>query len=60
MASTVVEVTSLPACDFCDDTAQFDGRTKHGFWAYMCGRCFSHNGMSLGLGVGQKLTVKGA
>lgn len=27
-------------CDFCGDTARYDGKTIRGPWAYMCEDCF--------------------
>jgi len=44
-------------CDFCGDTAKYDGRTKLGPWAYMCQECFKRHGIGLGLGKGQRLIV---
>lgn len=29
-----------PKCDFCGQTAAYDGKTIHGPWAYMCDTCF--------------------
>jgi len=33
-----VKVPELPKCDFCDETARYDGKTVFGPWAYMCDR----------------------
>lgn len=39
--------------------AEYDGRTKSGPWAHMCGECFAKHGVGLGTGVGQKLVYVG-
>ena len=52
----VVEV--LPKCDFCGETAHYDGRTRTGQWGYMCLSCFGIHGIRLGLGSGQELVLK--
>jgi hypothetical protein len=49
------EVDHLPACDFCGETARYDGRTTHGSWAYMCENDFEVYSIGLGLGKGQRL-----
>lgn len=64
MSSTSVEVKELPPCDFCKDAAitwpaRFDGKTINGAWAYMCGGHFVLYGTGLGLGIGQRLILKG-
>lgn len=60
MKSTVVE--ELPDCDYCKqegrtppEKAEYDGKTKHGPWAYMCEEHFNKYGVGLGTGLGQKL-----
>lgn len=55
---TEVKVNVLPKCNFCNDTACYDGKTKHGPWAYMCEGDFAVHGVGLGLGLGQKLVLK--
>ena len=50
-----VVVSELPTCDFCNNTAEVDGKTVFGSWAYMCRRCFKQHSIGLGLGKGQKL-----
>ena len=62
MTNTQVLVNTKPACDFgCVKTADYDGMTKMGPWAYMCQSCFDVNGLGeLGLGKGQRLVVKEA
>ena len=42
-------------CDFCKRVAYVDGRTKWGYWAYMCRDCFRLWGVGLGIGHGQIL-----
>lgn len=49
-------------CDFCkmeglEVQAQFDGKTVHGPWAYMCNAHFGVMGIGLGTGRGQRLIV---
>jgi hypothetical protein len=62
VANTQTVVNTKPACDFgCGKTAEYDGMTKMGPWAYMCQSCFDVNGLGeLGLGKGQRLVVKEA
>ena len=60
--STQVKVTSLPNCDFCDaastkTTANYDGRTTFGAWAFMCDAHFQQYGVGVGTGHGQKLVT---
>ena len=58
--STIVKMETLPACDFCEETAGYDARTKMGPWAYMCESCFNNNGTGqLGTGYGQRLVKDG-
>lgn len=51
----VVTMPTLPKCTFCAATAQYDGKTLSGPWAYMCHRHFVELGVGLGLGKGQML-----
>jgi len=51
-------VTKLPKCDFCDEPAEYDGKTKLGPWANMCEAHFQVFGVGLGTGRGQKLTLE--
>lgn len=52
------KVSQLPKCNFCDDSALYDGMTVYGPWAYMCQGCFDLHGIgTLGLGKGQRLEV---
>lgn len=53
-----VFVSSLPICDFCGKTAEYDAKTKHGPWANMCKDCFKTMGIRLGMGCGQRLVLK--
>ena len=61
--SSVAAVVALPNCDIChfeDDTtttAHFDGKTRRGPWAFMCGAHFVSDGVGLGTGYGQRLIV---
>ena len=70
MTTTVTEawVDVRPMCDIHrymflakqpNVPAFFDGKTTHGEWAFMCVECFTHFGLGLGLGVGQRLLVHG-
>jgi hypothetical protein len=62
-----VTVAELPDCDihkygmFFPEKipAQYDGKTIGGQWAFMCEDCFMSHGVGLGVGRGQRLTVKG-
>jgi hypothetical protein len=61
--SEQVLVDELPNCDLHAArqvyiTAQYDGRTKMGFWAFLCGQCFQDYGVGLGTGNGQKLILR--
>jgi glutaredoxin len=52
----VVEVVTLPGCDFCHAPARYDTKTTQGPWAYACGACYERHGVGrLGLGLGQML-----
>jgi len=54
-----VEVSHIPKCDICGEVdAQYDGKTTSGPWANMCGSCFSHHGVGVGLGKGQRLILR--
>lgn len=51
-----VKMAQIPNCDLCGEPAAYDGKTKHGPWAYMCERCWRTDGIGkLGTGFGQKL-----
>ena len=52
-------VLTFPGCDFCPGLAEYDGKTKAGPWAYICGDHFKMLGVGLGLGKGQQLEVAG-
>ena len=56
---TEAHITNRPACDFCHQPAEYDGKTKLGPWAYMCQKCFAIFGVGLGLGKGQQLIITG-
>jgi hypothetical protein len=60
---TTVIVPGRPLCDICAQTglktrAFYDGATREGPWAYMCGTHFAEHGVGLGTGRGQRLIVK--
>jgi hypothetical protein len=52
-------VASLPTCDFCTQTAQYDGKTRMGPWANMCPDHFVDYGIGLGTGRGQRYVLTG-
>lgn len=53
---TKIKVQKLPSCSFhVGIAAHYDGKTKAGYWAYMCDACFRSKGIGLGLGKGQEL-----
>lgn len=57
----VVEVSALPACDFCGAPATWDIPTYRGPWANACDACepawHARPGVT-GVGVGQRLIVR--
>jgi hypothetical protein len=53
-----VKVERRPKCDFCNESAVIDGKTRFGCWAYMCITHFCAFGIGLGLGKGQFLLVE--
>ena len=59
--ATTVEVASLPACDLCPvdsaALAAYDARTVMGPWANLCEGHFTHYGVGLGTGMGQRLVL---
>jgi hypothetical protein len=59
--ATTVEVASLPKCDLCPASdaalAAYDARTVMGPWANMCEGHFTHYGVGLGTGSGQRLVL---
>ncbi len=49
-------------CDICRNgplAVYYDARTKMGCWATLCEECFSHLGVGLGIGKGQKYEKTG-
>lgn len=56
--SKYVEVTGWRKCDFCEDRAEYDGKTVFGPWANMCHAHFEAHGVGLGLGKGQALIYR--
>lgn len=44
-------------CDFCENEAHFDAKTKLGPWAALCDAHFEIYGIALGTGMGQRLIV---
>ena len=60
--STIIDEPKY--CDFCNDgdakvKAAYDAQTEMGSWAFMCEEHYKRYGVGLGLGVGQRLIVKG-
>lgn len=53
----IVEVESLPYCDFCEQVAAYDAVTTLGPWANMCETHWKEYGVQLGTGWGQKLIL---
>jgi len=51
------KVSEYPKCDYCDEPARYDARTKSGAWANMCQKHFEIHGIGLGAGRGQKLVL---
>ena len=49
-------VDKLPKCGFCEEPAEYDGKTKLGHWGCMCQHHFDQYG--IGLGLGQKLVLE--
>jgi hypothetical protein len=55
----IAYLPQLPKCDLRDQTAEYDARTKHGPWAYLCPDHWgSETYGQLGTGYGQKLMVR--
>lgn len=58
--SDTAMVAELPACDFCGETASYDGATFLGPWAFMCEADWKVNSTGrLGTGYGQRLVTEG-
>ena len=55
MKHTKTKLGSPVQCNFCDRTAEYDGRTIYGPWAYMCKAHYQMYGVGLGLGKGQRI-----
>lgn len=64
--ATEVTTSVIPDCQVCPHAshlgldgpahpAQYDAKTVHGPWAYMCQNAFDAFGIGLGTGRGQKL-----
>ena len=55
--------STLPTtCDLCKGKLKkefVDGRTKLGPWGIMCNGCFKIYGVGLGVGKGQRYSIKG-
>lgn len=64
MPSKWTYVASLPDCDLCKmeagpvQKAEYDGKTVHGPWAFMCTEHFEAYGTGLGIGHGQRLVLR--
>jgi hypothetical protein len=59
----VAYVKELPQCDYCKEAgevvnAEYDAKTKYGYWANVCKKHFNLHCIGLGLGVGQKLEIR--
>lgn len=52
------ENINFTKCDFCNEEAEYDGKTRMGPWAAMCHECLWQYGIGLGLGKGQRLINK--
>jgi len=59
MRDVETRVDEIPPCDICQKPAEYDGKTKDGPWAYLCGGCFDVHGIGVGLGKGQRLILRG-
>jgi hypothetical protein len=62
MGDKEVYLSRLPICVYCKKegkriTAEYDGATNSGPWAFMCQLHFGIHGVGLGTGVGQKLIL---
>jgi ribosomal protein L37AE/L43A len=53
-----VKVKEGHDCQFCENEAKYDARTKMGPWAFLCQSCFDKYGVGVGVGRGQKLEVR--
>lgn len=51
-------ISESKECDFCDNQADYDGKTVIGPWAYMCQPHFEELGVGTGTGQGQKLVTR--
>lgn len=67
MSSDSVVVAVIPPCDIhalelgvSDEPAAYDAKTSRGPWAYMCAPCYRERGVGLGLGLGQRLVLRGS
>ena len=60
ISETEVVMAVMPICDIpdCGSEAQYDGKTIHGPWAYMCELDYQAYGVGIGLGKGQRLVKK--
>lgn len=64
MKYDVVLVEQVPNCDICirkNDVknAIYDAKTVFGMWGYLCEECYGKYGLGLGIGLGQRLVLKG-
>lgn len=60
MSKTEVRALQEFHCDFCQSNnlikrALYDGKTRLGYWSYMCQEHFYELGLGLGTGKGQRL-----
>lgn len=59
--SAISRKTANQGCQLCKDKPTdflVDGKTKHGYWAFMCVNCHAQVGYGLGTGRGQKYSIK--
>lgn len=59
---TETVVDRLPDCDWpeCHLAACYEAKTTAGPWAYVCDRHFAAECYGLGLGLGQRLILRGS
>lgn len=60
--SDTARVYTMPKCDFHGKAhdAEFDFRTRRGFWGNGCQQAFEEFGVGLGTGRGQRLELRNA
>ncbi len=53
MPARYIIMSKLPQCQFCEEVARYDFRTKSGQWAYGCDKHYLLHRMHENLGIGQ-------